>query len=337
MQYKVKITELKERTADILTKAGFNSSEIVAANNSWEYAALSEKYSHGYDRISWLLEMVKQGEVKPNSPTSTTKKGVISHIYGNKSLGYSATEGAVQAVIDTAKDHGIGIATVVDCYPTGCMGQHTEIITKENLIGIAISHSPLRVTAYGTADSVFGTSGHSIGFPSDTIPYIYDSSLGALTNGEVMRHYANKKPFPKKTIFTKEGKETEDPMDVIDKNGLFNGIISIAGGRDAHKISGLAGSLELLTQLALISRKIDLDASAYSLFIALNPSFFGDSDVYKSLVTKLELSIINARKQDGVNAVYFAGQRSFNTRKKNAQSNLIVISDKTYQLLFSNK
>ena len=121
----------------------------------------------------------------------------------------------------------------------------------------------------------------------------------------------------------------------IDTNGLFNGIISIAGGKDAHKISGLAGSLELLTQLALISREIDINASSYSLFIALNPSFFGDKDVYKTLVTKLEERILNARKQKGVDTLYFAGQRSYNMRMKNAKSNAVIISDKTYQLLFS--
>ena len=337
MKHTVSNSEIKEKTTNLLTKAGFNASEIEAANNTWEYAALSEKYDHGYDCISWLLEMVKQGAVIPNSPTTTEKKGVIAHIYGKKSLGYSAALAATQSVIDSAKDQGIGITTVVDCFPTSCMGQYTESITKQDLIGIAISHSPLRVTAYGTADKVFGTTGHSIGFPSDTIPYIYDSSVGAMTNGDVILHYANKKPFPKNTIFTKEGKETVDPMDVFDTNGLFNGIISIAGGKDAHKISGLAGSLELLTQLALISREIDSNASAYSLFIALNPSFFGDKEVYKSLVTKLEERIVNARKQNGVEAVYFAGQRSYNVRNKNAKTNTILISDKTYQLLFSNQ
>lgn len=139
MQHKVSKTQLKEKITNILTKAGFNSYEVEAANNSWEYATLSEKYSEGYDRISWLLEMVKQGEVIPNSPTNTIKKGVISHIYGKKSLGYSAAEAGVQSVIDVAKNQGIGITTIVDCFPTGSMGQHTEMITKENLIGIAIS------------------------------------------------------------------------------------------------------------------------------------------------------------------------------------------------------
>ena len=281
--------------------------------------------------------MVKQGKVIPNSPTNTTKKGVISHIYGKKSLGYNAAEAAVQLAIDSAKDQGIGIATIVDCFPTTCMGQYTEIITKENLVGIAIAHSPLRVSAYGTADKVFGTMGHSIGFPSNTIPYIYDSSIGALTNGQVMQHHAAKTPFPKDTIFTKEGKATENPSDVFDENGIFNGIIAIAGGKDAHKISGLAGSLELLTRLAFISRKeIDTDISGYSLFIALNPAFFGDTEAYKTLVTQLEEKITNARKKDGVENVYFAGQRSYNVRNRNAKSDSVKISDKTYQLLFSN-
>lgn len=334
MSKKVFKHKLKKKITNVLQSKGFNSHEIEAANNSWEFASLSEKYSHGYDRISWLLEMVKQEKVRPNSPISFTKKGIISHIYGEKSLGYMAALDAVRSVTNTAKDQGIGITTIVDCYPTGCMSEYTEALAKENLIGIAISHSPLRVAAYGTADAIFGTTGHSLGFPSDTIPYIYDSSVGAMTNGEIMRHYTTKTPFPKDTVFTQEGKVAKNPSDVIDKNGIFNGIIAIAGGRDAHKISGLAGSLELLTQLALISRKIDVNSSAYSLFIALNPSFFGDIDIYKIFVTKLEKQILNARKQNSVEAVYFAGQKSHNLRNKNAQLKTVLISDKTYKLLF---
>lgn len=336
MPHTVSNIELKEKVSKILASAGFTPEEIISANNAWEYAAFSEKYNHGYDRILWLLEMVKQGKVIPNSPTSTTKKGVISHIVGKRSLGYSAAETAVQLVIGTAKDQGVGITTLVDCFPTGCMGLYTEAITQKNLIGIAISHSPLRVSAFGTTDKVFGTMGHSIGFPSSSIPYIYDASVGALTNGQVMQHHTAKTPFPKDTIFTKDGKATEKPSDVFDENGIFDGIIAIAGGKDAHKISGLAGSLELLTRLALTSRDIDLDVSGYALFIALDPSFFGDTEAYKSLVDQLEEKITTARKKDGVENVYFAGQKSYNIRNKNAKTNKVLISDKTYQLLFSN-
>lgn len=334
MRHTVNNTQLKAKTTNLLKKAGFNANEIEAANTTWEYAAFSEKYDHGYDRISWLLEMVKQGKVVPNSSTTTTKKGIISHISGNKSLGYSAANDAVVLVIDSAKKQGVGISTIVDCFPTSCMGQYTEAITKENLIGIAIAHSPLRVSAHGAADKVFGTTGHSMGFPSNTIPYIYDSSVGALTNGQVMQSYATKTPFPKDTVFTREGKPTENSSDVFDENGIFNGIIAIAGGKDSHKISGLAGSLELLTRLALINREIDLDISGYSLFIALNPEFFGDAEAYKTLVSQLEEKITHARKKEGIENVYFAGQRSYAVRKKNEKSQTVVISDKTYQLLF---
>ncbi len=98
-------------------------------------------------------------------------------------------------------------------------------------------------------------------------------------------------------------------------------------------MSGFAGSLELLTRLALISTKKDSDA--YSFFMALNPSFFGDKKIYKSMVTQLEKTILKARKLKGINKIYFAGQKSYLLRRKNSTKKTLVISNRTYQFLFS--
>lgn len=334
MNKRISKIKLKNKIASLLKKIGFNINEINATIRSWEYASLSEKYSHGFDRITWLIEMVSQNKIIPNRFLKVSSKGLFTHIYGNKSLGYLAAENAVSHAIDAADHFGVGIATVSGCYPTGCMGQYTEIIAKSGQIGIAISHSSPRVAAYGTIDKVFGTMGHSFGFPSQEIPYIYDSSISAITNGDIMLRYSTNTALPKDSVFTKKGDPVINPSDVLDEQGIFNGIIAIAGGQQAHKMSGFAGSLELLARLALISAKKDSDA--YSFFLVLNPSFFGNKSVYKSMVTQLEETIIKAKKLKSVNKIYFAGQRSYLLRQKNSTKKTLVVSNRTYQFLFSN-
>ena len=326
--------QLKNRTASLLSKVGFNINEINATIRSWEYASLSEKYSHGFDRITWLMEMVNQHKVIPNRLLKISTKGLFTHIDGNKSLGYLAAENAVGHAIDAADHFGVGIATISGCYPTGCMGQYVETIAKSGQIGIAISHSSPRVAAYGTVDKIFGTMGHSFGFPSQEIPYIYDSSVGAITNGDIMLHHSTNTPLPKDSVFTKKGDSTINPSEVLDEQGIFNGIIAIAGGQQAHKMSGFAGSLELLTRLAIIGAKKKSDA--YSFFMVLNPSSFGDPKIYKSMVTQLEKNIIKARKLKDINKIYFSGQKSYLLRQKNSTKKTLVISNRTYQFLFSN-
>lgn len=325
-------TQLKKRIIFKLTNIGFNTAEINACIRSWEYASLSEKYSHGFDRILWLKEMVRQSIIIPNTLLTISSSGIITHIEGKKSLGYLAAEKAVHNVIAAAKQFGVGIATISDCYPTGCMGQYTEKITQSDQIGIAISHSVPRVAAFGTIDKIFGTMGHSFGFPSKKIPYIYDASIGAITNGAIMDHYLTDTLFPKNSVLTQKGVMTINPLDVVDEKGIFNGIIAMAGDRHANKISGLAGSLELLTNLAIINGNINTDA--YSFFMAINPSFFGKKLKYKDIVLQLEDKIINARKLKDISKIYYAGQRSYLLRKKNSNKKTVQVSNNTYKLLF---
>lgn len=324
----------KKKIRKGLKEKGFTYQEISAAVNSWEYAHASEKFSHGFDRYTWLLEMVNQGKVLPDSPLKISHNKNTTKIIGSKSLGYLAAVKAVYSTIKNAKKFGIGITTITDCYPTGCMGQYTEIIAINNLIGIAVSHSPKIVTAYGVVDKIFGTTGHSLGFPAKEIPYIYDSSIGAVSNGEVMYLHKTKGCLPQNTVFTDDGIIAKNTSDVITQAGIFQGIINIAGDRFAHRISGFAGALELLARVGVLGYYDKTKLQAYSIFIAIDPKLFGDIDEYKGLVDELEREIVSARKWKNADKVYFAGQRSYMKRKINMQKNAVSISKETYKLLF---
>ena len=325
---------LKRQISQGLQAIGFTQEEITATIDSWEYAHGSEKFSHGFDRYPWLIEMVRQNKVIPDTPLQIKHNRFTTHILGSKSLGYLAAEKGVISSIKYAKKFGIGISTLADCYPTGCMGQYTEQITKADFVGIGISHSPKIVRAYGTRDKIFGTTGHSFGFPSKDIPYIYDSSVGALSNGEIMYLHKTGSPLPPNTTLTEKGIFAKKTKEVISQSGIFQGIINIAGDRYAHRLSGFAGSLELLLRLAIVNYPHKINMHGYSIFIALDPELFGKRDDYKDLVTQLEKEITMAKKEDDLQRIYFAGQKSYEKRLKNMQKDTVTISQETYKLLF---
>lgn len=330
----VKRDKLHAQIATQLKNCGFSSEEIASTLTSWKYASDSEKPSHGYDRFSWLLEIVKQGTIVPNSKIAISNSGIYSKLLGTKSLGYLAADLAVGEVIRSARKFNIGIGTVTDCYPTGCMGQYVERITEEGYIGVAISHSPPRVSAFGTADKVFGTMGHSFGFPGTTIPYIYDGSVGALTNGDVMLMHKLQKRLPRAAVFSSKGTFTRDPNDVVDMNEKFTGIISIAGGRSQHKMSGLAGSLELFCRLALVDSDSSTSVSSYSYFMAIDPAMFGSAERFKEQVSDLQRSVTSAKRKHGTKRVHFAGEQSYHHRCQNSAKQSVEISEQTYLSLF---
>lgn len=332
---KVSSDNLKKKVQSFLAEIELSQEEIDSAIRSWEYAALSEKFSHGFDRAPWLKEIIKQGKVIPKSVTILEENGLVTKIKGNKSLGYSAAEKAVSKVISLCSKHGVGFVTMVDCYPTGCIGQYTEMITKSEFIGLVISHSPARVAPHGSTEAVFGTSGHSFGFPSDNVPYIYDSSVGAITNGEIMLRKKTDQALPQKSVYTKQGELTTNPNEVVNTQGIFEGVIAVAGGPHSHKVSGLAGSLELLANLAVLGEKGN--NKAYSIFIAIDPTLFGDKKEYFEKTKGLQQRIMKAKPNKKTKTVLFAGQQSYRKRQKNKLQQKIAISDTTYSLLWKEK
>lgn len=332
---KVNRKDIIRKIKEILVSNGLSMDETEACIKSWLYAHDSEKFSHGLDRLPWLLKILKKGEIIPGNDPIINKNGQVIRIEGNKSLGYLAIDNAVNQSIEIAKAQNISTISLADCYPTGCMGQYTEEITKADLIGFVISSSPARVSAYGTTNAIFGTLGHSFGFPSsDKMPYIYDSSVSSISHGQIQYLHKIGDNLPEGDVYTKEGTPTINTKDVINENGVFEGVISIAGEKFAHKYSGLAGSLELLCRLALVNISEEKKVSGYSFILTLNPAMFGDVDKYKNLVAKLQAEIKAGRKAEGIDEIHFAGEKSFNARKLNSVKETISISEETFNILF---
>jgi LDH2 family malate/lactate/ureidoglycolate dehydrogenase len=327
--------DIIQKTKNLLISNSLREDETDACLRSWLYAHDSEKFSHGLDRLPWLLKVIKKGEIVPGNEPAIHKSKQTIKVEGNKSLGYLAIDNAVSLSIEIAKEYGISTISLSDCYPTGCMGQYVEEIAKNDLIGFVISSSPARVSAYGTTNAIFGTLGHSFGFPSSgEIPYIYDSSVSSISHGQIQYLHKIGENLPKGEVYTRDGNSTLYTNEVINENGVFEGIISIAGEKFAHKYSGLAGSLELLCRLALVNIPEEQKISGYSFILAINPEMFGEVDRYKDLVSDLQTAIKGGRKAKGIEEVYFAGEKSFKARSRNFTKETISVSEETFNILY---
>lgn len=329
----IKKKDLLRMTKKKLLLLGFSKQEVLATIRSWMFASDSGKLSHGFDRLEWLIDNVSSGKIIPSGEVNLNKRGFVFNIKGNKTLGYSVAESATKLIIKSAKKNGIGIATFSDCYPTGCMGQYTEEIVKNGLVGFVISSSPPKVSIHGGVSSVLGTMGHSFGFPSEDIPYIYDSSIGAITNGELQKIMKDEMSLPNKTVFNKNGEYAKDGKELVDNLGKFNGVISIAGDRYSHRFSGLGVSLELFCKLALISENSTSTKTGYSFFMALNPSSFGDENYFRELVYEMQQKVKDSTRLRKDDEIFFAGEKSYKLRQKNVKSDSMLISERIYNLL----
>lgn len=313
----------------ILYDFKFNKYEVESCIKSWQYAHDSEKYSHGFDRLQWLTSEIKLGTIIPNSTIEKVDNTLICKYNGNKSLGYSAADMIIKNLRKNVLKNGLAIATLSDCYPTGCLGQYTEYLAENGLISIVISSSPARVSPYNGNKKVFSTLGHSFGFPAK-IPYIYDSSVSSITHGAILNYHKLKIPLPSETILNEAGQFVVDANDVFDSNNIFKGVIAIAGQKNAHRWSGLAGSLELLCKLALTPG--NTSSRGYSFFLGIDPNMFMEKEDYFKMVQDLEEQIKFSTTQIG-KIVNFAGENSYFKRNKNKNNKEITIGKEIYNFI----
>jgi len=325
MRHKYNLVLATERSRELLEKAGFNQAEIESCVRSWQFGSFTEKYSHGFDRLPWLIEQVRRKKVNPDGAYPIKTTGNLVRLAGDWSLGYHAVDLLIESMIVEAPKWPIMMGVITNAYPTGCIGQYAMRLADEGYVSIFVSSSPARVAPHGGEKAVFPTLGHAIGLPGKTEHYIYDSSVGRTTNGELQLAAtgatASFEWFDNRTVI-----DEETYSGLSDGSVKPDGLtIKVAGGDDGHKFSGLAGALSLL--VAGLTEDIP-GSYGNSTLILINPSLFAGEDNVRSWTQRLQAEIESSGSD-----VRFAGQSMQAKLKANMDATTVSVSESTKKLL----
>jgi LDH2 family malate/lactate/ureidoglycolate dehydrogenase len=237
---RVRAEDLKRFTKAVFEKAGFTPDGAEAQADVLVWANLRGVDSHGVQRLSWYLELVDQGHMKPRPNIQIQKETPAALLIdADYAPGPVVTVMAMRKVMEKARNVGIGWAVIRNTLHQGAMGYYSLMAAKEGMAGIAIVCNPPNMAPHGARAVGVHNSPIAICVPGKRRrPLMLDMATSIAARGKIDVAEDKAIPIPLGWALDKEGKPTTDPKQAA--------VLLPAGG---GKGSGLAMMFECLTSL----------------------------------------------------------------------------------------
>ncbi len=237
----IKVEHLHTFITDLAVKAGVTRRDAGILSGSLIDADLKGIRSHGLIRLPIYIKRIECGVIDVMKKVEVIKeKDSIKVLNADHGLGQLAGVQGMEMAIEGAKKFGVGICGILNSNHFGALGYYTELGSKAEMIGLAITNSFPMMAPVGGKEKVIGNNPFAISVPrSQDFPITYDVATSTVAYGKVMVAQRAGKKIPLGWALDNEGNPTENPDDLILRNGSLTPF-------EKHKGYGLAFVLEIL-------------------------------------------------------------------------------------------
>ncbi len=237
----IKVEHLHSFVTDLAMKAGVTRPDADILSESLIDADLKGIRSHGLIRLPIYIKRIECGVIDVMKKVELVKeKDSIKVLNANHGLGQLAGVKGMEMAIQGAKKFGVAISGILNSNHFGALGYYTELAPKAEMIGLAITNSVPIMAPLGGKEKVIGNNPFAISVPrSHGFPITYDVATSTVAYGKVMVAQRAGKKIPLGWALDNEGNPTDDPDDLILRNGSLTPF-------EKHKGYGLAFVLEIL-------------------------------------------------------------------------------------------
>jgi delta1-piperideine-2-carboxylate reductase len=245
---KLSLDDAKKLGESSLQALGYNPTDaakithhiIDSEERGYHYAGLARILS-----IADRLRADKQPSGTQGSPACTTRIAretpSSAQIDGNDTLGYLVALEATELACRKATETGIAVVGANNTWYTGMLSYYAEICAKHDLVCMIASNATPWVAPHGGYEPLFGTNPICIGFPTNSVPVIWDIGTSPMIHAQAVMAQRLSQQIPPNMAYNNKGELTLDPTEAL------GGAFTVWGG---HKGSGLAVCVQLLGVLA---------------------------------------------------------------------------------------
>jgi LDH2 family malate/lactate/ureidoglycolate dehydrogenase len=231
--------------------------------------------------------------------------------------------------VDKAKKVGIAAVGTYNNYYIGRVGQYTEMVAENNMIGVLYSGVPVPMVApWGGRASVFGTNPLSFGMPTSGRPIVVDFATSAVAFGKVVNAFLKGEKVPEGWIMDKDGKPTTDPKDYFVPPYPPEGENVIGAQLPAaeHKGYGLAMVVEILGNVLTGSGYDGRIKTGNGVFLqVINIESFVPLSDYMRRVDELVRKVKECPKAPGFTEIMLPGEVERRTEEKTKREGIRVL------------
>jgi len=211
---------------DILATYKVNSEDssiiaeaLICANlmghDSHGIVHLPEHFSYIPGFESKMVNTQPHIKIEQNTPT-------ITSVDGDRGLGIIGLYKGMELALNSAKDSGMGMAVVKNCYHAGALSYYTRKIADQGMIGIALVNTARLVAPPMGKKRAIGTNPISIGIPyHPNRPLLLDMATSVVASGKIEIARREGEKVPKGLIVDNEGRGTTNPDDYFNNGALL--------------------------------------------------------------------------------------------------------------------
>lgn len=286
---KLQWDEAQALSLEVLVKLGFTGDEsAIITDHLLDATARGLEYA-GLPRILVIADRIRKLG-NDREPEKIVRQTPVSRLIdGGGNLGYICAHHAMQAVLEIAGAHGVGIVGVRNCYATGNLSYFAEMATRRDMVALIAGNSMKALAPYGTSEAILGTNPIAIGLPGEPDPVIWDASSSIISHAWIKQLQALGEPLPPGVAVDRHGRATTDPMEAL------AGAMTPWGG---HRGSGLAIAIQLLAMLCDTEPVLEALAGWGFFALVFRVDTLMDPARYKEKVTQFA-DIIRAAKPSG--------------------------------------
>jgi ureidoglycolate dehydrogenase (NAD+) len=274
-------------TATCLEKLGLARADARLVAETLVAANLRGVDSHGVVRLPHYATRLRNGSVKSRPKITARRTGPSAAVVeGDAGMGQLVATRAMREAISLARLTGVGAVVARNSSHCGACAWFVEMATKEDMIGVALTHTDSIMVPPGMKRIFLGSNPIAFGAPGEREPVIIDLSTTHVAWGKILVARQEGKPIPPDWGVDKDGRPTTHADAVV---GL--------APTGAHKGYALAMMVEILcAQLAGVPfgrhvtkmyGELDKPRNLGHFMLALDVARFADAKVFFAEIDSL--------------------------------------------------
>jgi 3-dehydro-L-gulonate 2-dehydrogenase len=311
-----------EVLVDKLLQNGFSTEKAESCANLFIQASMDGVPSHGLDRFSLFVQLVREGTIQPEAePTVADSFGFFERWHGNYGPGPVNAFMAMRKAIALAAEYGIGMVSLQHTNHWMRAGNYGWQAADAGCIGICFSNTKPNMPAWGGSEPKLGNNPLVVAIPRSKGHIVLDMALSQFSYGKMNTYLRNKENMPFPAGFDQQGELTHAPEEIVAHElalpiGLWKGAglslvldmlaAFISGGQATHQI-GNSGPEAGLSQV----------------FICISPDLLGMKDWQDEVLDAILKDFLSSKTFKG-QYVRYPGENTLKIREKNRQEGIPV-------------
>ncbi len=318
---------IRDELRRILLQEGFTPARAERCATLFAETSLDGVYSHGLNRFPRFVTMIRQGTIDVAAePVCVEAFGVLERWDGRRGPGNLNAEIAMARTIELARTHGMGCVALRNTNHWMRGGTYGWQAARAGMIGICWTNTNQNLPPWGSREPRIGNNPLIMAVPRAAGAVVLDMALSQFSYGALASYRRQGRRLSVPGGYDAEGRLTDDP-----------GAIEEAGRPlpiGYWKGSGLSILLDMIGALLAAGQpthRIPNDplqeAGLTQVFLAFDVSrLFPDGGV-DALLDEIVAHLHASAPAEGVDRVYYPGERTLLTRRENRERGIPVDPD----------